>query len=476
MRLDGLVRELPDDMGERVLVAVDCAKADRIGPDLCTGRAREARRRHRPSPRQHALRLGQPHRLRRVVDGRGAARRLRRARRRDHAGDRRAAVHRARHRHGPLPVHEHDAEVAAARGRARRGRAPTCTRCSSRCTSRVEFAKLKLLARALDRARVLEGGRIVVSHLVRTDFAEVGAVEAVLGRDHRLPARGRRLRARGADPRAAARRRPDAACLAARERRRARRVRDRAALRRRRPSAGSRVLEREVDRRDHRARPAGIRRRSVPPRALDPAGVALVDKPAGPSSFAIVSQIRRMTGARTGHAGTLDPFATGLLLLLSGRATKLTPQLVGLDKRYLTDVDLRTRTSTGDPEGDDRRDARAAGRGRARAPPRCAPRRDRAADPGCVRGEDRRRACVRAGAPRCRGRDAAAALDRVRARRRRVSTGDIGDARHARQLGHVRARDRARARRALQHASADRGRPVRRRRCRDARRVRSRDC
>jgi tRNA pseudouridine55 synthase len=58
-----------------------------------------------------------------------------------------------------------------------------------------------------------------------------------------------------------------------------------------------------------------------------------------------------MTGARTGHAGTLDPFATGLLLLLSGRATKIAPWLVGLDKRYLTDVDLTARTSTGDPEG-----------------------------------------------------------------------------------------------------------------------------
>jgi tRNA pseudouridine55 synthase len=89
----------------------------------------------------------------------------------------------------------------------------------------------------------------------------------------------------------------------------------------------------------------------VPPRALEPAGVALVDKPAGPSSFAIVAQIRRVTKARTGHAGTLDPFATGLLLVLSGRATKLAPCLVGLDKRYLTDVDLTCRTSTGDPEG-----------------------------------------------------------------------------------------------------------------------------
>jgi tRNA pseudouridine55 synthase len=59
-----------------------------------------------------------------------------------------------------------------------------------------------------------------------------------------------------------------------------------------------------------------------------------------------------MTGARTGHAGTLDPFATGLLLLLSGRTTKLTPCLVGLNKRYLTEIDLLSLTSTGDPEGE----------------------------------------------------------------------------------------------------------------------------
>jgi tRNA pseudouridine55 synthase len=90
----------------------------------------------------------------------------------------------------------------------------------------------------------------------------------------------------------------------------------------------------------------------VPPRALDPAGVALVDKPRGPSSFAVVAEIRRKTGARTGHAGTLDPFATGLLLVLSGRSTKIAPRLVGLDKRYLTEINLSARTSTGDPEGD----------------------------------------------------------------------------------------------------------------------------
>jgi tRNA pseudouridine55 synthase len=77
----------------------------------------------------------------------------------------------------------------------------------------------------------------------------------------------------------------------------------------------------------------------------------LVDKPAGPSSFALVSDLRRRTGARTGHAGTLDPFATGLLLLLSGSATKLAQSFVGLDKRYVTDIALTATTSTGDPEG-----------------------------------------------------------------------------------------------------------------------------
>ena len=90
----------------------------------------------------------------------------------------------------------------------------------------------------------------------------------------------------------------------------------------------------------------------MPPRALNPAGIVLVDKPAGPTSFAIVAELRRKTGARTGHAGTLDPFATGLLLLLSGSATRIAQCFVGLDKRYLTDIDLTARTSTGDLEGE----------------------------------------------------------------------------------------------------------------------------
>jgi tRNA pseudouridine55 synthase len=89
----------------------------------------------------------------------------------------------------------------------------------------------------------------------------------------------------------------------------------------------------------------------MPPRAAKPVGVVLVDKPAGRSSFALVAELRRRTGARTGHTGTLDPFATGLLVQLSGGATRLAPCFVGLDKRYVTDVDLTSTTSTGDPEG-----------------------------------------------------------------------------------------------------------------------------
>lgn len=87
------------------------------------------------------------------------------------------------------------------------------------------------------------------------------------------------------------------------------------------------------------------------PRAARPVGVVLVDKAPGPSSFAAVASLRSRTGARTGHTGTLDPFASGLLVLLSGGATRLAPCFVGLDKRYLAELDLRATTTTGDPEG-----------------------------------------------------------------------------------------------------------------------------
>ena len=90
------------------------------------------------------------------------------------------------------------------------------------------------------------------------------------------------------------------------------------------------------------------------PKALEPTGIVLVDKPAGPSSFAMVAEVRSRTGAKTGHAGTLDPFATGLLVLLSGRATSLQDRFMKLDKRYRTEIDLTATTTTGDPEGERR--------------------------------------------------------------------------------------------------------------------------
>lgn len=77
-----------------------------------------------------------------------------------------------------------------------------------------------------------------------------------------------------------------------------------------------------------------------------------MDKPPGPSSFAIVARLRERTGARAGHAGTLDPFASGLLLVLLGASTRLAGRFVGLDKRYRTDVDLGATSTTGDPEGE----------------------------------------------------------------------------------------------------------------------------
>jgi tRNA pseudouridine55 synthase len=82
-------------------------------------------------------------------------------------------------------------------------------------------------------------------------------------------------------------------------------------------------------------------------------GVLLIDKPAGLSSHDVVAAVRRSLGdVRTGHAGTLDPFATGLLLVLVGRATKAQRALMALPKRYETVARLGAISSTGDPEGE----------------------------------------------------------------------------------------------------------------------------
>jgi tRNA pseudouridine55 synthase len=88
--------------------------------------------------------------------------------------------------------------------------------------------------------------------------------------------------------------------------------------------------------------------------ALGDAGgaVLLYDKPAGVTSHDVVAKVRRERGCKVGHAGTLDPFATGLLLILLGPATRLQRFLVGLPKTYLASARLGWRSSTGDPDGE----------------------------------------------------------------------------------------------------------------------------
>jgi tRNA pseudouridine55 synthase len=107
----------------------------------------------------------------------------------------------------------------------------------------------------------------------------------------------------------------------------------------------------------------GGRPPSRPPQRISPArpgpalpqpnGVLLIDKPVGITSHDVVAAVRRtLGGVKTGHAGTLDPFASGLLLVMTGKATRIQAQLMGLPKRYETVAVLGATSSTGDPEGE----------------------------------------------------------------------------------------------------------------------------
>jgi len=81
-------------------------------------------------------------------------------------------------------------------------------------------------------------------------------------------------------------------------------------------------------------------------------GFFLADKPAGVTSHDVVAGVRREYGVRVGHAGTLDPFATGLLIVLLGGATRLQRYVLGLPKTYVATAKLGWRSSTGDPDGE----------------------------------------------------------------------------------------------------------------------------
>ena len=154
-------------------------------------------------------------------------------------------------------------------------------------------------------------------------------------------------------------------------------------------------------------------------------GVLLIDKPAGLSSHDVVAAVKRsLGGPKTGHAGTLDPFATGLLIVLLGRATKAQAAIMGLPKRYETVARLGATSSTGDTEGEITRDgpdpaarARSCRAGRsASARRRTRPSRSAASAPTrrpaaarasrCPSGSSPSTASSSSGAPRAGGRTA----------------------------------------------------------------------
>jgi tRNA pseudouridine55 synthase len=88
------------------------------------------------------------------------------------------------------------------------------------------------------------------------------------------------------------------------------------------------------------------------PDASPPVGFICSDKPAGVTSHDVVARYRRELGVKTGHAGTLDPFATGLLIVLLGPATRLQRYVLGLPKTYVATARLGWRSTTGDPDGE----------------------------------------------------------------------------------------------------------------------------
>src|SRR5262249_33020817 len=134
-------------------------------------------------------------------------------------------------------------------------------------------------------------------------------------------------------------------------------------MERRRPPAGVRRDDQRDDAR--RGRAEGRRRRDAGaargaagagqltrrPPMHDLHGFLILDKPAGPTSFNVVARVRKVAGGRVGHAGRLDPFATGVLVVCVGNATRLAEYATAADKRYLAELTLGVETDTYDRTG-----------------------------------------------------------------------------------------------------------------------------
>ncbi len=227
----------------------------------------------------------------------------------------------------------------------------------------VPYGKLALLARGLAKVARYDGGRLTVTELDAHDFAQSGAEESYSEGviDHLRAVEGTAvaalIRERISDN---GRRPPGPQGLAPGQRRAGRRVGDRPGPGWRRSSPGGRILHLDELGRGGRL-PAGGSRAAA--RCQDVSdGVVLYDKPAGITSHDVVAAVRRALSVRlgsrgggrvkVGHAGTLDPFATGLLLVLVGRATRVQRFLMALPKTYEAVARFGAVSSTGDPEGE----------------------------------------------------------------------------------------------------------------------------
>ena len=167
------------------------------------------------------------------------------------------------------------------------------------------------------------------------------------------------------------------------------------------------------------------------------AGLVVVDKPAGMTSHDVVARIRRLAGTRkVGHAGTLDPMATGVLLVGVNRATRLLGHLTLTREGVRRDGPARAGTTTDDAEGETLADrvGRARHRGRRPLGRRRLPRRHRAAAVGGLGDQGRRQARLRPG-PGRRGRSSCRPgpvtvhellVTDVRPRRRRAGRRPLG--------------------------------------------------
>ena len=369
----------------------------------------------------------------------------------------------ARHRHGPLPVQEHDAEGAAPRRRSSSRAGADVHRIFQNIYESIEFPKLKLLARALERAQLLENGELIVSYITQRDFARDR-------RCSRAPPRGsstRCARSRERSWRRSSRSRPTGpGCGSASARRTATSTSRRSPRSRRAAATGRRPASRtpgtvpeiiEFIRSEYVAARNGDA--EVPPRGLEPVRARARRQAGGP----VVVRARRASCARgTRRARRARRDARPV----RDRAPARPPRARRRGSRSTSSastsatrpsIDLRATTASGDLQGEplDEHEPPTAEELERRLDG--AARRGRPARSGRLCDQDRRRARLQAGAARGGGRDAGPAEHGARARARRLR-GRRRAARAARQLGDVRARDRRRARWSLRRAAPHRRR------------------